>query len=143
MTSALFGRWMVLEPSLRAVLPQLMSDTTTKIPAKTGLLDRLLVRDVVPDPLIRFGIRRLLRQRLAEEDRGEAGANLARKMEIVGELGRSPIAIETAAANAQHYEVPTRFYQLCLGPNLKYSSCLYRTFQESLGEAEEDRKSVV
>ena len=137
MTAALFGRWMVLEPSLRPVLPLLMSDTTSKIPARPGLLDRLLVSDHIPDALIRLGIRRLLRQRLAEEDRGDVEANRARLMELVAELRRSPIAIETAAANAQHYEVPTRFYQLCLGPNLKYSSCFYRTFQESLGEAEE------
>jgi cyclopropane-fatty-acyl-phospholipid synthase len=133
---------------LRSCGPDLLSDAmsqslskpvpeTVSPSARPGILDRLLVRDVFPDPLIRLGIRRLLRQRLADEDRGEAGANLARKMEIVDELRRSPIAIETAAANAQHYEVPTRFYQLCLGPNLKYSSGHYRTFQESLGEGED------
>jgi hypothetical protein len=92
---------MVLEPSLRPVLPLLMSDTTSKIPARPGLLDRLLVSDHIPDALIRLGIRRLLRQRLAEEDRGDVEANRARLMELVAELRRSPIAIETAAANAQ------------------------------------------
>ena len=61
----------------------------------------------------------------------------ARLLAMVEELRRSPIAIETAAANAQHYEVPTRFYQLCLGPRLKYSSCYYPNFTESLAEAEE------
>ena len=101
------------------------------------MIDSLLIRDVFPDPVLRFGIRRLLRQRLREEDAGEVGAQRARLMTLVDELRASPVAIETAAANAQHYEVPTRFYQLCLGPNLKYSSCFYRTFQESLGEAEE------
>ncbi|MGZ3753258.1 MAG: SAM-dependent methyltransferase, partial [Mucilaginibacter sp.] len=33
-----------------------------------------------------------------------------------------PIAVNTADANQQHYEVPTQFYQYCLGKNLKYSS---------------------
>ncbi len=101
------------------------------------MLDTLLTRDVFPDPVLRFGIRRLLRLRLAEEDQGETSAQQARLMALVEELRRSPIAIETAAANEQHYEVPTRFYQLCLGPRLKYSSCLYPTGRETLAEAEE------
>jgi cyclopropane-fatty-acyl-phospholipid synthase len=101
------------------------------------MIDSLLIRDVFPDPVLRFGIRRLLRQRLHEEDAGEVGAQRARLMTLVDELRASPVAIETAAANAQHYEVPTRFYQLSLGPNLKYSSCYYHTFRETLGAAEE------
>jgi cyclopropane-fatty-acyl-phospholipid synthase len=32
--------------------------------------------------------------------------------------------VQTRDANEQHYEVPTEFYQLCLGPRLKYSSVL-------------------
>ncbi len=101
------------------------------------MLDSLLTRDVFPDPLLRFGIRRLLRQRLREEDRGGLEPNRAHLLALVEELRRSPIAIETAAANEQHYEVPTCFYQLCLGPRLKYSSCYYPTGHESLAEAEE------
>jgi cyclopropane-fatty-acyl-phospholipid synthase len=74
---------------------------------------------------------------LQEETRGDVAAQRAHLLSIVAELRHSPIAIETAAANQQHYEVPTRFYQLCLGPRLKYSSAFYSTFQESLAEAEE------
>ena len=101
------------------------------------MLDSLLTRDVFPDLLLRFGIRRLLQQRLQEEDKGGLEPNRAHLLALVEELRRSPIAIETAAANEQHYEVPTRFYQLCLGPRLKYSSCYYPTGRESLAEAEE------
>jgi cyclopropane-fatty-acyl-phospholipid synthase len=102
------------------------------------LLDRLLEADILPDRLIRFGIRRLLRERLAEEEaHGDVEAQRAHRMRLIRELSDSPIAIETAAANEQHYEVPTRFYQLCLGPRFKYSSCYYHTFRESLAEAEE------
>jgi cyclopropane fatty-acyl-phospholipid synthase-like methyltransferase len=32
-----------------------------------------------------------------------------------------PIAIETDKAKAQHYELPTTFFKLVLGRNLKYS----------------------
>ncbi len=101
------------------------------------LLSRWLARDVFPDAALRMGIRRLLRQRLREENRGGIEAQREHLMRLVRGLREAPIATETAAANEQHYEVPTRFYQLCLGPRLKYSSCLYETFGESLADAEE------
>jgi len=100
------------------------------------MIDLLLTRDVIPDPMIRFGIRQLLRQRIREESTGDVESQQDRLRLLIDGLRESPIAIETAAANEQHYEVPTRFYQLCLGPHLKYSSCYYRTFRETLGEAE-------
>ena len=51
-------------------------------------------------------------------------------------LAGSPVAIETAAANEQHYEVPTEFYQRVLGKHLKYSSCYFTHPSESLDDAE-------
>lgn len=101
------------------------------------MIDSLLERNLLPDPLLRFGIRRLLAQRLREEDKGSAEAQRAHLQALVEELRRSPIAIETAAANEQHYEVPTRFYQLCLGPRLKYSGALWPAGVTTLAEAEE------
>ncbi len=101
------------------------------------MIDSLLERNLLPDPLLRFGIRRLLAQRLREEDKGSAEAQRAHLQALVDELRRSPIAIETAAANEQHYEVPTRFYQLCLGPRLKYSGALWPAGVATLAEAEE------
>ena len=101
------------------------------------MIDFLLTRDVFPDPVLRLGIRRLLRQRLRDEDAGDVEARRARLLRMVAELREAPIAVETAAANEQHYEVPTRFYQLCLGPHLKYSSGHYTTFTETLAQGEE------
>jgi cyclopropane-fatty-acyl-phospholipid synthase len=100
-------------------------------------LDALLEKDLVPDPLIRIGIRRLLAERLREESAGGVEAQQARLMSLIADLKASPIAIETAAANEQHYEVPTRFYQLCLGARLKYSGAYYPPGVETLDEAEE------
>lgn len=37
------------------------------------------------------------------------------------ELAEGPVAEQTDAANEQHYEVPSRFFELSLGPHLKYS----------------------
>ena len=101
------------------------------------MLDSLLERNLLPDPLLRFGIRRLLAQRLREEDKGSAEAQRGHLQALIEELRRSPIAIETAVANEQHYEVPTRFYQLCLGPRLKYSGALWPAGVTTLAEAEE------
>jgi cyclopropane-fatty-acyl-phospholipid synthase len=100
-------------------------------------LDSLLARNLLPDGLVRFGIRRLLRQRLHQERRADIEAQAGALQRLVEELRSSPIAIETAAANEQHYEVPTRFFQLCLGRRLKYSSGLWSPGIDSLDAAEE------
>lgn len=85
--------------------------------------DRLLAAGWLPDSVIRFGIRRLLARRLADEDRGgDESSRRARLLQFVENLKQSPIAVHTPAANVQHYEVPTRFYQLVLGRRLKYSA---------------------
>lgn len=52
------------------------------------------------------------------------------------EMAQRPIAEHTDAANEQHYEVPAAFFEACLGPRLKYSSCLYEP-GDSLGQAED------
>lgn len=82
-------------------------------------------RGWIPDRLIRFAIRRLLRQRLRDEhadDVEQAAETFARRID---ELQRSPVALETDAANRQHYEVPAAFYRCVLGRHLKYSSALF------------------
>jgi len=89
---------------------------------------RMLESNRVPDWLIRNRIRALLADRLREEDKGDPDKQQAHLMDLVRRLRESPIAINTAEANEQHYEVPTEFYLQCLGKNLKYSSCYYDDF---------------
>ena len=98
----------------------------------------LLERDLLPDWLIRIGIRRLLAARLAEEDKGSAQAQQAHLMQLVEELRHSPVAIATREANEQHYELPTRFFELVLGRHLKYSSAYFDPGVTSLDQAEAD-----
>jgi cyclopropane fatty-acyl-phospholipid synthase-like methyltransferase len=57
-------------------------------------------------------------------------------MKYVELLRERPIAIETKAANEQHYEVGTSVLKGMLGPRMKYSACLYEKGGETLGEAE-------
>jgi cyclopropane-fatty-acyl-phospholipid synthase len=91
----------------------------------TSLAMRLLERDIVPDFLIRHRIRQLLGARLREEDQRDPERQQQRLIDFIRQLERSPVAIETAAANEQHYEVPTEFYTRVLGKHLKYSSAYY------------------
>jgi len=101
-----------------------------------GAID-LLERGLLPDPVIRWGIRRLLGDRLRQEDRGNAEANRRAQQSFIEELKRSPVAIATDKANEQHYELPPGFFQTILGPRLKYSSCLWSGGVRDLGAAEE------
>ncbi|MEY4916565.1 MAG: Cyclopropane-fatty-acyl-phospholipid synthase [Verrucomicrobiota bacterium] len=112
------------------------------LPKPTLTLDRLLEKNLLPDWLIRIGIRRLLRERLREENRGSAEAQQKNLLALVEELKQSPIAVETKAANEQHYEVPTHFYQLCLGARLKYSGALWPDDVTTLDAAEEKMLSL-
>jgi cyclopropane-fatty-acyl-phospholipid synthase len=61
---------------------------------------------------------------------------------FASEMAQYPIAIATDAANAQHYEIPERFFSLVLGPQRKYSCCLYEDGAESLEAAEERALAV-
>ncbi len=101
-----------------------------------SLID-LAEQGALPDHLVRFGIKRLLKQRLTELRADDLEAADALKRELLASLHESPIAIETAAANAQHYEVPTAFFRQVLGRNLKYSACLFRPGTDHLDNAEE------
>ena len=90
----------------------------------------------LPDSMIRFGIRQMLRQRLREEQAGGAVETERRQAENLKALKESPVAIETEAANQQHYELPAEFFQQVLGPHLKYSSCLWAPGTDQLRDAE-------
>jgi cyclopropane-fatty-acyl-phospholipid synthase len=97
----------------------------------------LAERGLVPDALLRAGIRRMCAQRLRDEHAGDPDAAARRNAALIAELRESPVAIHTDAANRQHYELPPGFFTRCLGPRLKYSGCYYPTGNETLAQAEE------
>lgn len=99
----------------------------------------LLEKNRIPDPLIRMGIRKLLKQRLNDEHKGNVEAQQAHLMALIEELKATPtIAINTQEANEQHYEVPTEFYQYCLGKHLKYSSGYWKPGVTDIDTSEKD-----
>jgi len=101
-----------------------------------NLID-LAERAILPDRLIRIGIRRFLAARLRQEAKRDGASPRESLRRFVEELRRSPIALATDAANLQHYEVPAEFFQRVLGPRLKYSCCLWSQPDTTLPEAEE------
>ena len=86
--------------------------------------------------MIRVGIRRQLAERIEEIKSESLSGAYERKMGYFEALRTRPIAIETAKANTQHYEVGTGVLAACLGPRMKYSSCLYPKGGETLAQAE-------
>jgi len=96
----------------------------------------LAEKGLVPDALLRAGIRNLLRRRLAAQKHGGVEAFTDRYRELLDELRTSPIARDTEAANRQHYELPPAFFELILGKALKYSGCLFADGADDLDAAE-------
>ena len=94
----------------------------------------LCERGWIPDPLARFGMRRLIRQRMREQrSRGAAG-----QAAFLDSLREGPVAVATEDANQQHYEVPSAFFETVLGPRLKYSCAQYDAPGDDLAAAEEN-----
>lgn len=87
----------------------------------------------LPTWLVRYGIRSLVRKRLESETE----AFESKKLHLMEQLEGSPLAVDTDAANEQHYEVPSDFYKIALGPRLKYSSCYWPEGVTTLAQAEE------
>ena len=92
-------------------------------------------RNLMPDFVIRFAIQRICAERLHTEGQYNLQEHAERVQAFVQELKTLPIAINTPDANEQHYEVPSAFYQVVLGPRLKYSCGLWpspsTTFEQS------------
>lgn len=87
----------------------------------------------LPDIVRKTAIRLLVANARREHSKAGAGTEAA----FARDMAEHPIAEHTDAANAQHYEVPAAFFLNCLGPQLKYSSCLYRNPGDTIAEAEE------
>ena len=102
-----------------------------------SIVNQVLAQGILPDALIRHGIRRRLAETLATHVKSTEQDQRAAIARHVQELRASPVAIETDAANQQHYEVPAAFYLKTLGPRLKYSSGWFDSPQDTLAEAEE------
>lgn len=106
------------------------------------IANTLFENNLLPDWLIRIGIRRLLRHRLRDETKTDCELQQQHFMNLVDDLKRSPIAISTEDANEQHYQVPTEFFSLILGKHMKYSSGFWKNDATDLDRSEHDMLSL-
>ena len=95
-------------------------------------------RGRLPDAVVRWGIRKLCRERLAERDQGSPEQNQAALEDFIETCRASDVAPIPDKANQQHYEVPAEFFALVLGPHRKYSCCYWAPETDTLQRAEED-----
>ena len=102
-----------------------------------ALLDGALEHGLAPDPLLRAGSRLGARARLRREQRGGVEAQEERLAALVARMHEGPIAELPASANEQHYELPAEFFELFLGPRMKYSSAWWGPGVADLAAAEE------
>ena len=100
------------------------------------LLIKLAEKGLLPDSLIRLGIKRLCSQRLLQATSFSDADMEKEHAAWIDVLKKSPIALVPEKANQQHYEVPPRLFELVLGKNLKYSSGFWPEGVSSLDQSE-------
>jgi cyclopropane-fatty-acyl-phospholipid synthase len=91
---------------------------------------------LVPDAVVRAGIRRLCEQRLRDIAAGDCERAAAATEAFVAGMDAAELAPVPHLANEQHYEVPARFFELALGRHLKYSSAWWPDGTQTLDAAE-------
>ena len=91
----------------------------------------------LPDALVRTGIRKLLRDRLAREIKASHEEQLKALYDFIDLMRTGPVAVATDIANEQHYEVPSEFFESFMGPRLKYSSGWWPNAETTLAASEE------
>lgn len=106
------------------------------------MIDSLLKKDVVPDGLLRLGVRNLTKKRIQSLERMDVSEKEDYLMDFILERSKGPIAINTVDANEQHYEMPSNFFDLVLGKHNKYS-CAYWEEGDTLDAAEERMLELV
>lgn len=84
-----------------------------KIPA------RIAERGLLSDAIIRWGIRRLHEKALPQESGRDVEAQGAALRRFIDGMRSSPTGLDTQLANAQHYEAPSGYFRLFLGPRMK------------------------
>jgi cyclopropane-fatty-acyl-phospholipid synthase len=91
---------------------------------------------LVPDSVIRAGIRRLLESKRREIRAGDVEHAAGVLNSFVQLMDGSPVALVPELANEQHYEVPAAFFAAVMGEHLKYSCCYWPEGVDSLTAAE-------
>ena len=96
----------------------------------------LAEKGILPDFLIRSGIKRMQKERLLWEKSRSISSVEEHHQNWVNEMKKSSIAYVPEKANEQHYEVPPAFFENALGKHLKYSSGYWPDGIDTLDDSE-------
>ena len=100
----------------------------------TEFTNKIAESGLIPDKILRLGIRILCSQR--KKEISAFNKKVLDDFELM--LKNSPVALVPDLANEQHYEVPAKFFDYVLGPNRKYSCCYWPQRTDDLQTAEEE-----
>lgn len=95
-----------------------------------------------PDWFLRLVVRVVLNRGLRAGYARGVERLASAKQAMLRKFRRGPIATHTQDANIQHYEVDSRFFELALGPWLKYSCCYWPEGVNDLATAEREMLSL-
>ena len=94
-------------------------------------------KGLLPDGLVRAGIRHLLRERLAEISADDIEHAALAEQAFLQAMRSGPVAAVPDLANEQHYEVPAAFFEQVLGRHRKYSCGYWPEGVATLDESED------
>ena len=107
-----------------------MTEAIRDFVARTGI--RLAESSVIPDKVIRAGMRQVIASRLRQQSAADPMARARFREDSWG----GPVALAGMESREQHYEVPPEFFELVLGSRLKYSSGFWSETVTHLDRAE-------
>ena len=99
-------------------------------------LIKLAENGILPDFIIKIGIKNLCNQRLIWANKIGPEKLQSHHQEWIKKLKESPIALVPEKANEQHYELSSDFFKLCLGKHLKYSCGYWESDTKDLDSSE-------
>jgi cyclopropane-fatty-acyl-phospholipid synthase len=103
---------------------------------KHNTAQNLTESGLLPDAVVRTGIRHLLRDRLKEIEADDIEQAAEREQAHLALMREGRIAEVPELANAQHYEVPAEFFTGVLGMHNKYSCAYWPEGVADLDQAE-------
>ena len=122
-------------------MPQEASEKTYKMEKSSGVIGWAEM-GLVPDRVIRTGIRRLNNERLVDIHANDPELSAVELSAFIDYMKSAEIAPLPELANEQHYEVPAEFFGLVMGAHRKYSSCCWNESTADLTQAEAEALRV-
>ena len=93
-------------------------------------------KNLIPKPILQILIRYLLHKKANDLQNKISNSLDSARNDSIDYYSNGEIALATNSANQQHYEVPAEFFEVILGPRLKYSACIWSDETSEINEAE-------